>query len=241
MIALTSVAQTPGQAGLGVDSNKRTIPSVRWQGKVYTANDVVPVLLDSLQDRETPTAQRKKALNKLSSLGKLLNGHNRLDELLALYPRLETQEEKSGVLVCLIKSKDPRGLPLFHAVLNQNADPVFQLCAAGGLAEWNVRAGVEKLVDLLNSDIQLSQGRFLADEAANLIRDCNAKNHWGLPEKEFIDAIKSNPEVGRAQLVSQFQKQCLEWLAQHPERFNDWKPGDPPPEVDIRQSPKQGG
>ena len=165
----------------------------------------------------------------LSPLWKELRGRQCLEELIKIY-KDASELEKRVILSCFKASRDPRGIPLFIDVLDEEEDVILRCRAAKGLAGWNIRRGVEELVRLMDEPIRLPNRTFSPKSDFRML---NIRKGWGFPDDEKSvfwppdvaprpDNIKPPPSV----------EEIKKWFEENKHRFPEWKPGDPLPEVE---------
>jgi hypothetical protein len=185
-----------------------------------------------LRDSKRPK-ERELGLIQLASLRGQLNGHACLDELRELYVDAESLE-KSLIITCFLGSRDPRAIPLFTHVLDQETDIRLRLPAAAGLAAWNVRRGVAELVELIGSTEMLPQPSrmpYVRDNAIDTFRTKNQQKGWGCPEEEIGRSIAARTDLDEDQKRGLYVAEIKKWYAENEQRFPNWKSGDPLPPV----------
>ncbi len=156
-----------------------------------------------------------------------------MDELEAVYDDAGELEKKI-ILTCFLGSRDPRAIPVFTGVLDNEKSMKRRLSAARGLAGWNIRRGVAELVDLLDSKEVLPQPARMAyvrDNAQESFRKANARKGWGFRFKEIAQSIGRRTDLSADEKASLFVAEIKKWFAENEHRFPDWKLGDPLPEV----------
>ena len=206
--------------------------TIEWDGAQITSEAAILILTEGISDGTFADKRLPVALEQLGRLAALMKGKPCIDDLIRALPNMHTPEEKCGMLLCLSNAEDPRALPVFYQVLQTEKDSLVRLVAADALAEWNVVYGVEELGRLLSNKDRLPNGRTEADEAANSLGGTNRRNAWGFPEQEIREMIVSrNPRTSdeaEAYWIDEWKK----WWGTNKQRFPDWKPGDPLPNID---------
>lgn len=227
---------------VGTYSRNDPPTTVSWEGRVYDAADAIRVLMDVAGNMEASIWQRERALDFLQVFEYRLRGRKCIEDLLRLYSELPTGLEKAAVLACLSASEDPQAIPMFHMVLAVEKDHVLRLFAASGLAKWNIRAGVEELIRLLECGRSL-QGRLhytVRGEASSVLMDLNCPKAWGFPYNEVMDSARGSTE-NRVQIRGMLINRWEEWFRKNEHRFPDWKLGDPLPKVPTPDADKSAG
>jgi len=251
VLALASVMVTSDSSGsteqrrnhqdslpLAPDVTKNSIEDVNdrdevieWNGVVYDWQDGIEEFLRVVSDEEIDSDERTRAIERL---GRTKTQHV-TPALVELYPQLQTRPEKVGIILCLVRSQDPRGLPLFARVLNSEEDAIVRLFAAGGLASWNVRDGVNGLIELMDVATVVEQ-RTVREEALILFEDYNRRKEWGWPAKDVRRAIDSHVSRDQEEKRDLLLKELRHWWDDNQHRFPEWHPGDPLPEIDKTDS-----
>lgn len=214
-----------------------------WEGRQYGTSEGIQVLMRVVTDAGTDREERAKALERLSTLWPWLRNTDRIPELIALYDTLTGREEKLGLLGCLTRSEDPRGVPLFARVLQHEKDDRVRLFAAIALAQWNVRRGVGELVAGLDSDEVFPQpvyspyGRKIGDIVLGDFLSKSRDKGWGFPDEEIRKSIETQGGLGegkrKALYIAEMKAAVKKWFAENEDRFPDWKPGDPLPAAET--------
>ncbi len=209
--------------------------TVEWEGQEYPAREGTRVLMQVIMDPATDPGVRAKALEPLSRL----RSRDTSPQLISLYDGLREREEKLGVLRCLMRSEEPRGLPLFMNVLDRDEDCFIRVAAAGCLAEWNVRRGVAELVARLDSGEVFPQpiyspyGREIGDIVLGDFLTKSLNKGWGFREEEIRKSIETRAGLGEVRMkalyMAEIKNAIKKWFAENKDRFPDWKPGDPLP------------
>jgi len=205
---------------------------VQWNKREYDIDAGIIVLMSVIQNPGETDQQRELAVDRLRMLSTQLKGRKTVDELLQLYPTLGTRGCKVGVLVCLGKSDDPRALPLFVKVLDEEQDLTRRLVAAYGLANWNVGRGVGELIRLLECTTSIEDCAAVRDQAANNLHGLNDRKAWGCPEDKIRDLAAAASNGDSDEYVKTFSRGYREWFEANRMRFPDWTVGDPLPEVE---------
>lgn len=203
---------------------------VAWGGQDYDVDTGINVLMEVIRENEPASGRRQMALSALHRLHGQIKGTSCVEQLVALYPRLLDPNEKAAVLICLATSRDARALPLFHHVLSEEDNEIVRLPAAGGLAQWNVRAGVEELVRLLASKSPLPNKRLLRDEASKVFTGLNSRKGWGFSEPDVREAISRNKNLSEDEVVDLWLRHINDWFDENRRRFPDWNAGDTLPD-----------
>ena len=217
----------------GVVIREQSISKVSWKNEAYDVDDGIAVLMSVVRNPSSAKAEREEALDRLGMLSTQLDGRNCVEELIALYGAMRTRKEKGGLLLCLTKSQDRRGLPLLYEVVEAETDPVVRLFAALGLAKWNVRRGVAELVGLFESREILTSSRMpnVRDYALESFRNANARKGWGCSEEEIRKSIERRTDFNDEQKAALYIAEIKKWFAENEERFPNWNPSDPLPEA----------
>jgi len=221
--------------------------SVRWEGVEYGIDEGIEVLINVVREPDSRFGHwnAAAALTELSSLGGNLKGRPCLDELGERYGTFDVSE-RCAVLLCFRTSGDPRGIPLFMHVLDEEKNVKLRAWAASGLAAWNVRRGVAELVKLLDSQEEMpqpSQLFYVRDHALQTFRLMNIRKDWGFPDDKDLaewppDVIPA-PDVAARQKAGPTVGKIKKWFAENEQRFPEWKLGDPLPEVEVDRKPSQ--
>ncbi len=221
----------------GSSTHKMFNITVGWGGRQYGTSEGIQVLMRAVTDPGTDPDERAKALKRLGTLWPWLRNTDRIPELIALYDTLTGREEKRGLLACLTRSEDPRGVPLFARVLQHEKDDLVRLFAAIALAQWNVRRGAAELVARLDSDEVFPQlvyspyGRNIGDIVLGDFLSKSRDKGWGFPEEEIRKSIEAQGGLGEAKMkalyIAEMKAAVKKWFAENEHRFPDWKPGDP--------------
>ena len=153
-----------------------------------------------------------------------------MEELVAIYPNLETTEEQYEVLLSFINSEDTRAFPLVYVIATSDASPRLRLRAAAALAQWNIRRGVQVLIELFPSE-EKGPTRTVGADALMLFEGYNRRKGWGCPMEEIMKPATALSDQDYAGAVALAQRGFRDWFEQNKNRFPDWKPGDPLPEV----------
>jgi len=211
---------------------KRNLPAtIDWESREYQTSDGIPVLLTVIMDDRTDPTKRANALVKLGNLGPHLQGTNHVPALVTVYARLNKQDERRALIGCVAGSDDPRGLPLFAAVLSDAPDEIARFQAAYALARWNIRQGVCALIGLLESRTVGPQEQFLlSDNILRVLQLLNVQKGWGRPDQEILERIgESETGLTEDRKVALYVEEIKKWFEANKDRFPDWKPGDPLP------------
>lgn len=232
-ISVAAVQPPPGTARF-----KPAYNTARWQDQEYPAAEAIPLLLDVIVDSRTVTSVRAQALDELGRLGQWLQNTQHIPKLIGLYEELHDREERAGVLVLLVKTEDPRALPLFVKVLDEEQDLFRRLVAAIGLASWNIGRGVGELIRLLECTLSIKDCAAVRDQAANSLHGLNERKGWGCPEDELREVAVKVANGDSEEYVKTFARKYGEWFDVNRDRFPDWKLGDPLPSVEV-QAPSE--
>jgi len=219
----TAYVPVPGEA-----TGKMLYTTVEWEEHEYQAQEGTTVLMKVIVDAVTDSSVRAKALERLSRL----RNRDATPQLLSLYDDLREAEEKAWLLRCLTSAEDPRGLPLFARVLEQEADDTVRMVAAFSLAQWNVRRGVEEFVGLLDSGVpagQTDRMKYDLHTLINVFATENRRKSWGFPFEEVAKSIGQRTDLADEQKASLLASEIKKWFSENKDRFPDWKPGDPLP------------
>ena len=217
--------------------------SIKWDGEEYDVETAIDVLMNVIRDPETARHERELGLIHLTMAGKHLRGDPCLRELETLYDKAG-QLEKLTILRCFLGSRDPRSIPVFTRVLDNEKNMKLRLAAASGLAGWNVRRGVAELVGLLESKDTLPQPArmpYVRDNAQESFRNVNARKGWGFPFEEVGQSIGQRTDLSADEKGSLFVAEINKWFAENEHRFPDWKLGDPLPEIELQRQPDRAG
>jgi len=213
--------------------------SIRWKDVQYSIDDGIAVLMNVVRDPDAASGHwnAAAAITQFATLGGYLNGQSCLDELAKRYDTFGVSE-RGAVLLCFKTSGDPRGIPLFVHVLDEEKNVKLRLWAASGLANWNVRRGVAELVTLLDSQEEMpqpSQLFYVCDDAMRTFRLQNIRKGWGFPDDkesaEWPPDVMPPPDVAARLKPRPAVAEIKRWFAENEHRFPDWNPGDPLPEV----------
>lgn len=212
-------------------STRKVVPtSVRWEGRDHDVDAGVELLMNIIKDRAMSASKRRSALDRLGMVGTQLKDRKCMDDLLRLYGVVGTRSEKAGILLCFVKSDDPRGVPLLYKVLDSEKDHLLRLFAADGLARWNIRRGVDALIGLFPSTVEIGE-RQLGGQAAGIFHLLSQAKGWSCPDKEMQEAALAICRGKQEQYYEALASVVRQWFDHNKERFPDWKPGDPLPEV----------
>lgn len=213
--------------------DKRT--TVEWDGQDYDVRTGISILMRVILEDDPASGRRLAALNALHVLHGQTQDTDCVEQLVALYPSLDDTNEKSAVLVCLATSNDVRALPLFHRALSAEEPENVRFIASSGLAQWNIRAGVEELVTLLESKSPLPNNRLLRDEAFKVFAGLNSKKGWGFSEPDVREAISREIDLNESATADLWIRHINDWFGENRLRFPDWNLGDPLP---LNPNPK---
>lgn len=220
----------------GVTTAQMHYDTVEWEGIQYDASEGTKVLMKVATDSDTDATQRTKALQQL----KRLRNRDITPHLVGLYDTVSERSDKLGIMSCLISSQDAHGFPLFARVLEHENDDMVKLFAAVALAQWNVRRGVAELIDVLAECKDGTLGdRTVCNEAAKEFLWFNARKGWGFPEANIRTSIQERTDLQDEEKSALFVSEIKKWWTKNRERFPDWKPGDPLPETEPTQPPKE--
>lgn len=210
---------------------RRVVPTkAHWNGREFDIETGIQVMMAVIKDPTTTTDERALALRHLGNLNTNLQGRPCIDDLVALYPKLETGEGKYRLLFCLLSSEDSRGLPLAYSVANGDAKSRLRHRAAAALARWNIRRGVEVLIALF-PDEEKGLLRTRGAGALMTFKSFNRTKGWGCPVEDILNPAIAMSKHDHDAAVALAQSGFSEWFEANKERFPDWKPGDPLPEV----------
>ncbi len=220
--------------------------SVKWDGRQYDVESGIDVLMGVVRNRDKSGNERHYALMRLVMLDWQLKGRPLLGELVGLYD--ESGDLKGGILLCLMVSDDPRGIPVFVRTLDKEKDLKLRLRAAGALAHWNIRRGVAELVRLLESPEEMpqpSQLFYVRDDAMRTFRLTNMRKGWGFPDDkesaEWPPDVVPPPDVAARLKPRPTVEDIKKWFAENEHRFPEWKLGDPLPEVTPNDKTESNG
>jgi len=218
------------QAAPGQDAGfKRLVPEkANWKGQEYDIGAGIRVLMSVVISPTTKSDERAIALRALGHLNRKLRGDPCIDDLVALYPKLETTDEQASLLNVLNNSEDRRVLPLSYNVAVEGAEPHLRLLAAAALARWNIRRGVEVLVEFFPSG-RKETAQSHGVEALMLFDVLNRTKGWGWPMAETGAPVGAQSEPTYSAVVALAESGFRKWFEQNKHRFPDWKPGDPLP------------
>lgn len=210
---------------------------IKWQGHKYDVDTGVDVLMGVIRAPEMSPNYRELALLDLARLKTNLKGRPCLDELRTHFDDAGGLEKKF-ILTCFKGSRDPRAIPLFASVLDNEQSIKLRLSAASGLAEWNVRIGVAELVVLLDSKEVLPpppppRMPYVRDYALEYFRKSNARKGWGFPYEETALSIGMRTDLNDDQTSAIYIDGIKKWFEENEHRFPDWKVGDLLPEGGI--------
>ncbi len=194
------------------------------------------VILDS----RTDGSERAQALDELGRLGRWLQNTDRIPKLIGLYDEFRERDERAGVLMILVKADDPRALPLFMKILNEEQNLTHRLIAAYGLANWNVGRGVDELIRLLECTTSMEDCAAVRGQAANNLHGLNDRKGWGCPEDDIRDLAVAASNGDSDEYVKAFSSGYREWFEANKRRFPDWKPSDPLPALQGEHPAEQG-
>ena len=225
---------------IGANVRARVHTMIRWNGDEHPAAEGIRILMGVILDPQTHSALRAKALDALAKHGKSLHATDRIPALVSLYDTLRAREEKAALLFCLAMSYDPRGLPLFVKVLDDEEDNILRLAAGHGLAKWNVRRGGTELINLLACAEALNT-RTVGDAAAILFRKFNSRKLWGCPEEEIRKSVEQSSIRDPKERTALYVRKIKEWFAENEERFPVWNLGDPLPPMPSVEKEASGG
>lgn len=227
-------------AFVGTYSQNDPPTSFEWEGQVYNSDAVLDVLMNVILDPQSGAWQSQRALKLLEVLEHQLQGRECIEQLLTLYSQLSDRSHKAAVLACLSASEDPRALATFSEVLESEEDKAMRLFAASGLARWNIRAGVEELLGLLECNVHLPgrRNRIVKSEASFMLIGLNSAKGWGLPRREVGKPNGEHHKARRFTLST--NNECREWFEANKERFPAWKPGHPLPQVPSSEKGEPG-
>lgn len=213
---------------------------ISWRGRQYTPSQAIPVLVNAILDDQRDAAVHADAIKELDRLATQLAGTGWIPELVTRYVTLDDPEAKAELLRCLSGSEDPRALPLFYAVLVNEEEPIRRLRAATGLAKWNIRRGVQALIELFPSTAKTSwiDVGVLARRGFSLL---NKRKGWQCPVHDIdTRALATKEQAGHEAGAKALMAGFREWFDANKHRFPDWKPGDPLPEVSAPDKDKSG-
>lgn len=212
---------------------------IRWQDREYDVATGIDVLMRVIREPENDK-ERELGLVTLAMASRDLEGHPCLDELGKLYAAANDLD-KGSILICFQGSGDPRGIPVYDRTLENSQNLKLRLWAAGALAHWNIRRGVAELVKMLGSTEMLPPPAgmlpYVRDSALNLFRVKNIHKGWGFPDDEASALAPRDVDAGQKPPPS--VAEIKKWFAENEHRFPDWKPGDPLPENEPTQLPKE--
>ena len=213
-------------AELNKASSKPSPPEkVTFEGVTYQADDAIGVLLGVALNEAMALPRREAALDVLGHLGTTLQGRDCIRKLIEMYDGVDARDLRGGILLCLVKSEDERGLGLFKKVIETEDDPWLLLFAAGGLAEWNERSGVRKLIDLLRSKEGSATGTVAGEQAANLLYSGNLRKLWGFPTKEVFSSLQELED--RQARMALLHREWESWFRENERRFPVWSAKTP--------------
>lgn len=213
----------------GESTVRRATPSsLHWRGKDYSPSQGASLLVALIVDSATQDVDRRAALDALGGLGSRLQGMRCIEELIDVYPRLADLESKAGVLLCITKSGDPRGLPLLDTVLDTEKNDIVRLFAALGLARWNVRSGVEELLRLTSVTTPLRDDAMVGEEALKSLLALNRTKGWGISERAAQEAVGDSADDTK-KLLHAWSEYLLVWYQMNSHRFPGWSARDPLP------------
>lgn len=208
-----------------------TSESVQWDGREFDVESGIRVLVGVIRDPAEGGKDRELALIQLAMLRTQLKGHQCLNELESVYITAGDLE-KQLILTCFLGARDPRGIRVFTRSLEIEDSMKLRLAAASGLAGWNIRRGVQEIVDLLESGETLPKPTripFVRDNALECFRHANTRKGWGFPDDEVRTAITAQPGLDREDVVNSYVAEIKKWFAANKHRFPEWKPGVPLP------------
>ncbi len=220
----------------------RVVPkTAHWNGQEFDIETGIEVLMAVIKDPTTSTDERALAVRHLGNLNTLLSGQPCIDDLVALYPKVTTVEIRYRLLLCLLRSEDSRGLPLFYSVLEAGtAESRLRLRAAAALAQWNIRRGVLELIELFPNE-ERGPMRTLGADAMMLFEYRNRSKGWGCPVEEIMKPATAMSKQDHDAGVALAMKGFRDWFEANRQRFPDWKPGDPLPKAPKVKATPMGG
>ena len=217
-----STAYVPGP---GQTTGKTFYDTVQWEGQEYRARKGTTVLMQVILDPATAQTKRAKALEALARL----RNRDTIPQLVSLYDALSGGEDKLGIILCIGRSEDLRGLPFFAKILEQEQNNAARSYAAAALAAWNVRRGVKELIDLFECKERLGNEVIIGEGAIIAFGVNNRLKQWGFPEDDIRKSIEQGSELSPEERVKLWMQEVKVWFAQNKDRFPDWKLGDPLP------------
>ena len=211
---------------------------VNWKGQEYNVEVGIRVLMTDVSSSAISSDERVLALRALGHLKGKLRGDPCIVDLLAVYPKLETTAERAALLNVLNNSDDQRVLPLAHSIAIEGGEPRLRLLAAAVLARWNVRLGVEVIVEFFPNG-KGQTGATLGVDALMLFDVLNRTKGWGCPREEAENPVGASDGRTYSEAVALAESGFRKWFEQSKDRFPDWKPGDPLPANDPKAIDEQ--
>ncbi len=210
-LALTTAAS----AGAASATRGSAVARVRWRGKTYDAVEALPLLVRVVCDPAATTPQRNAASEKLRRVMGLPEASAYVGRLMGAYLREDGSDVQYGILMCLARSNDRVVLGFLDHVNRNTDDPVRQLLAAGGLARWNARSGVRRLIDLLDARSRLPQ-RPVGDEALIKLMHLTKRKDWGFPAETLRSELAGCDSTTASRIARQ---RWRAWFAENEWRF----------------------
>jgi len=202
--------------------------TAHWKDQEYDIKTGISVLMRVIKNPTTTHDERVLALRYLGNLSIRLQGNKCIDDLVLLYPKLETTDEQYELLFSFISSEDSRALPLVYDVTTGDAQPRLRLRAAAALAQWNIRRGIQALIELFPNE-EKGPTRTLGAAALMVFEGYNRRKAWGCPMEEIEAPAKTVAEQDHNAAIELLMRGYRDWFEQNKARFPDWKPGDPLP------------
>ena len=184
---ISSPTAQPAENMLAVSPPKAALTSrpskIRFDTIDYDINEGVEVLLDTILDPNTTPEGMAVALNTLSPYAQTLDGHDAINQIIGRYDNINEKDVKASLIRCLGRSGDGRTIPFLDKIIKTETDPYLLTTAAGWLASWNIRAGVEKLIALLDAEapIRGNRGRPVYMEVGISLSTLDKMKNWGGP------------------------------------------------------------
>jgi len=213
----------------GVTFRQSAPRTLTVDGREYVADAAIPVLMSVFFDEEKPIEDRARSLRTLGPIASRLVRSQWVPKLVDYAGHCENRQLKLLAVQILAGSCDRRALPLLSKLLSGEQDAIVRFSLAGPLAAWSIRDGVRGLVELLDSKVRLSEHRPLWSSVLQGLEELNDIKAWGFPMAQVKEAMD---QIGDGQVrLAAYRQRWKEWFAENEDRFPDWKPSDPLPEV----------
>lgn len=202
------------------DEGVGTTGLIEFEGRSYPFESGMAKLVQAATDTRRSIGERRAALRILGPLSPHLYARGELPAVLARAMEETDAPCRIELLRCAVQAVDPRALPVFKRTLQSAEDPDTRQVAAGGLARWNERSGVQELIALLEVSADAEpEALARAEKALIALNEFNAVNGWGCDLAFLYDDFQRMGGGGEIEKARLAKEHWAKWFNANQHRF----------------------